>query len=167
MPHRCCAGCSYIPQSPSARALRYSLRQRTNASVADGWTGPIDLDSIEHHPQLRDIMPVGSGHNERLRDAMTVYHQMVLLPFFPRSVGLGPTLCCASGAFIIALSMPFHGQAMPSNSSYLASPVVHKACLRLCCASSTRGYRALGGNHGRNPCLNQPPSQQGAYCRPA
>ena len=62
------------------------------------------------------------------RDATTVHQQMALAAIFPlRSVGLGPTLCCASGAFIIAPSMLCHRQAMPSNASYPASPDFHSA----------------------------------------
>src|SRR5439155_3679596 len=49
----------------------------------------------------------------------------LLLPFFPRSVGLGPTDSCASGAFSNAPSMLCHRQAMPSISSYSAKPACH------------------------------------------
>ena len=42
--------------------------------------------------------------------------------FFPRSVGFGPTASCASGALTIAPSMLCHAQAIPSISSYSASP---------------------------------------------
>ena len=42
--------------------------------------------------------------------------------FFPRSVGFGPTASCAKGALTIAPSMLCQAQAMPSRSSYSASP---------------------------------------------
>ena len=39
---------------------------------------------------------------------------------------MGPTLCCAMGAFIMAPSMLCHRQAIPSNSSYSARPSLHR-----------------------------------------
>jgi hypothetical protein len=42
--------------------------------------------------------------------------------FFPRSVGFGPTASCARGALTIAPSMLCQAQAIPSISSYSASP---------------------------------------------
>ena len=79
----------------------------------DRWPGAFNHDGIENGRQLRHIMPIGSGHDERQRDATSVHQQMALAPiFFPRSVGFGPTLSCASGAFIIAPSMLCHRQAL-------------------------------------------------------
>ena len=46
--------------------------------------------------------------------------------FFPRSVGFGPTASSASGALTIAPSMLCHRQAIPSISSYSASPLRHR-----------------------------------------
>ncbi len=43
--------------------------------------------------------------------------------FFPLSVGFAPTASSAKGAFTIAPSMLCHDQAMPSISSYSASPL--------------------------------------------
>jgi hypothetical protein len=43
--------------------------------------------------------------------------------FFPRSVGLAPTASNANGALTIAPSMLCHDQAIPSISSYSASPL--------------------------------------------
>jgi hypothetical protein len=45
--------------------------------------------------------------------------------FFPRSVGFGPAASTASGAFTIEPSTLCHNQAMPSISSYAASPRRH------------------------------------------
>jgi hypothetical protein len=46
-------------------------------------------------------------------------------PFFPRSVGLGPTDSIASGALFVLPSILCHNQAMPSISSYSTSPAFH------------------------------------------
>jgi len=45
--------------------------------------------------------------------------------FFPRSVGFGPTASIARGAFTMPPSMLCQAQAMPSISSYSASPLRH------------------------------------------
>ncbi len=47
-----------------------------------------------------------------------------LSPFFPRSVGFGPTDSCANGALLVLPSTLCHSQATPSSSSYSDSPVV-------------------------------------------
>ena len=53
--------------------------------------GSLDHDRLQHGLQLRDIMPVGSGHDERQRDATTVHQQMAFAPvFFPDPLDLGP-----------------------------------------------------------------------------
>ena len=46
-------------------------------------------------------------------------------PFFPRSVGLGPTDSMASGALFVLPSILCHNQAIPSISSYSTSPAFH------------------------------------------
>ena len=46
--------------------------------------------------------------------------------FFPRSVGFGPTASCAKGALTIPPSRLCHCQAIPSMSSYSASPLRHR-----------------------------------------
>ncbi len=55
----------------------------------DRWTGSIDHDGSKHWLQLGDVMSVGSGHDERQRDATPVHQQMALAPIPPRSVGFG------------------------------------------------------------------------------
>ena len=46
--------------------------------------GFLNHDGIEHSLQLRHIMPVGSCHDERQRDAISVHQKMALAPiFFP------------------------------------------------------------------------------------
>ena len=56
---------------------------------------------------LSNITPSSTApsHDDRQRDATAVDHHRRLLPFFPRSVGLCPTLSLTIGAFIMALSM--------------------------------------------------------------
>jgi len=48
----------------------------------DGRAGSLNHDGIENGRQLRNIMPIGSGHDERQRDATSVYQQMALAPIF-------------------------------------------------------------------------------------
>lgn len=43
---------------------------------------PFDLHGIEHGLQLRHIMSMRPGHDERQRDATTVDQQMALTPIF-------------------------------------------------------------------------------------
>lgn len=68
------------------------------------------------------------GHRSRL--ATAGFHGRrpagcVWSHFFPRSVGFGPTVSRASGAFTIAPSILCHNQAIPSISSYSAKPRRH------------------------------------------
>ena len=52
------------------------------------WLGALDHNRLQHGPQLRDVMPVGSGHDERQRDATTVHQQMTFAAiFFPDPLG--------------------------------------------------------------------------------
>ena len=54
----------------------------------DRWAGSFDHDGLKHRLQLGDIMSVGSGHDERQRDATPVHQQMALAPiFFPDPSG--------------------------------------------------------------------------------
>jgi hypothetical protein len=46
-------------------------------------------------------------------------------PFFPRSVGFGPTDSFASGALFVLPSILCHNQSIPSISSYSISPAFH------------------------------------------
>ena len=57
-----------------------------------------------------------AGFQSRRREGFAWSH------FFPRSVGFGPTVSNAKGAFTAAPSMLCHDHAMPSISSYSASP---------------------------------------------
>ena len=86
-----------------------------------------DDDGCEHVVKPHAVMDVGPCHDERQRDATGVHQQVALASFFPRSVGLGPTASCASGAFIIAPSMLCQRQAMPCIWSYSAKPAFQRA----------------------------------------
>lgn len=53
----------------------------------------LDHDAIKYGLQLRDVMPVGSCHDERQRDATTVHQQMTFAAiFFPDPLGWGQRL---------------------------------------------------------------------------
>lgn len=52
------------------------------------WIGSLDFDVVEHGFNLRNIMPVCSGHDEGQRDATAVHQQMALAAlFFPDQSG--------------------------------------------------------------------------------
>jgi hypothetical protein len=57
--------------------------------------GSLKHDGIKHRFQLRDFMPVGSCHDERQQDAISVHQQMALdLIFSPiRRLGSDTLLC--------------------------------------------------------------------------
>jgi hypothetical protein len=68
------------------------------------------------------VVRVGRADDERQRDAMPVDQRVTLGFFFPRSVGFVPTDSLASGASMFAPSPDGHSRALPSRSSYAASP---------------------------------------------
>jgi hypothetical protein len=70
-----------------------------------------------HHAAGPRLRLTTAGFHSRRRGGFVSSH------FFPRSVGLGPTASCAKGAFTIAPSMLCQRQAIPSISSYSASPL--------------------------------------------
>ena len=54
---------------------------------------PLDHDGLKHRLELRHIMAMGSGHDERQRDATTVDQQMALAAiFFPDLLDWGQRL---------------------------------------------------------------------------
>jgi hypothetical protein len=79
--------------------------------------------ALRHAFGLRS-RPGTAGFHARRREDFVCSH------FFPRSVGFGPTDSCASGAFTMAPSMLCQDHAIPSISSYSASP------LRQSCANT-------------------------------
>ena len=51
----------------------------------------LDHDGFENHVELRDVMSIGSCHDERQRDATAVHQQVALAPlFFPDPSGCAP-----------------------------------------------------------------------------
>ena len=82
-------------------------------------------------PRLRPMwVPAVSHHASGLRSRLTTagFHSrrpkgFAWSHFFPRSVGFGPTVSSANGALTIAPSRLCHRQAIPSISSYSASPL--------------------------------------------
>jgi len=113
--------------------------------VWPSFPGPADRHSLCRHkdaepvPLVREAVPPRCypawdpevSHRElgpRSRLATAGFHarrraDFVCSPFFPRSVGFGPTASWARGAFTIAPSMLCHFHATPSISSYSASPL--------------------------------------------
>ena len=70
-----------------------------------------------HHASVPRLRLTTAGFHSRRREGFVSSH------FFPRSVGLGPTVSCASGALTIAPSILCQRHAIPSISSYSASPL--------------------------------------------
>jgi len=107
----------------SPQAFPHTLYPRTGARVRSLGGGP-PLTLVSASGASRRAGPL------RLRLAIAGFHERLRAScawflFFPRSVGLGPTASKASGAFTIVASMLCHDQAMPSISSYSASPLRH------------------------------------------
>ena len=71
----------------------------------------------KHHVAGPRLRLTTAGFHSRRREGFVSSH------FFPRSVGLGPTASWANGALTIAPSMLCQRQAIPSISSYSASPL--------------------------------------------
>ena len=62
---------------------------RAQVLAAPGaWRLALDHDGIQHLIELRDVMRIGPGHDERQRDATAVHQQVSLAPiFFPDRSG--------------------------------------------------------------------------------
>lgn len=74
------------------------------------------LITSHHASELRSRLTTAGFHSRR-QEGFSWSH------FFPRSVGFAPTASKANGAFTVAPSMLCHDQAIPSISSYSASPL--------------------------------------------
>jgi len=74
------------------------------------------LITSHHVAELRSRLTIAGLHSRRREDFFWSH-------FFPRSVGFAPTASKANGAFTVAPSMLCHDQAIPSISSYSASPL--------------------------------------------
>ena len=57
-------------------------------AASDAWRLAFDHDGFQHSIELRDVMLIGPGHDERQRDATAVHQQVALAPlFFPDRSG--------------------------------------------------------------------------------
>ena len=79
-------------------AVRLNDRQCTPTSVSGigaqvlaaprAWRLAFDHDGLQYGIELRDVMLIGPGHDERQRDATAVHQQVALAPlFFPDRSG--------------------------------------------------------------------------------
>ena len=60
-------------------------------AASNSWRLALDHDGLQHMVELRDVMPIGSGHDERQRDATAVHQKVALAPlFFPDPSGCVP-----------------------------------------------------------------------------
>jgi hypothetical protein len=118
------AECNASLGSIPARVALHNLYPRTNVAAVrlspKAARLPYDLRSA----------PVKPRHVGVPRSRLTTAGFHCRLPgdfawsrFFPLSVGFAPTVSSARGAFTIAPSMLCHDQAIPSISSYSASPL--------------------------------------------
>jgi hypothetical protein len=78
---------------------------------------PTWVPAVSHHASVPRLRLSTAGFHSRLRGDFAWSH------FFPRSVGFAPTASRAKGAFTIAPSILCQDQAIPSVSSYSASPL--------------------------------------------
>jgi len=111
---------------PSMRVRLYRLCQRRDVPSGDSGreaarlrSDPVSTPGVSRR-----------GHGLRWRLSTEGFHarrqaSFSCSLFFPRSVGLGPTASCARGALTIEPSMLCQAQAIPSMSSYSASPFRH------------------------------------------
>lgn len=113
-------------QWPSLQVHRHSRHQRIDSAWAGSELaavpsrfGPMSAPGVLRRGLgLRWRLSIAGFHSRLRADC-------VCSLFFPRSVGFGPTASCAKGALTIAPSMDCQAQAMPSRSSYSASPFRH------------------------------------------
>jgi len=78
---------------------------------------PTWVPTVSHHVSGLRLRLMTAGFHSRRPKGFAWSH------FFPRSVGFGPTASNANGAFTIAPSILCQRQAIPSISSYSASPL--------------------------------------------
>ena len=118
-----CAGYSSFPESISRSVRPHTPCPRINAVserffqlAARSPYHPTSAPITSHHASVPRSRLTTAGFQSRRREDFAWSH------FFPRSVGFGPTLSKAKGAFTAAPSMLCQAQATPSISSYSASP---------------------------------------------
>jgi hypothetical protein len=119
-----CAQCSCSAESIPGPVLPHTLYPRRDADEKLLFPKAFQLQycpasaliTSHHAAELRSRLTTAGFHCRR-REDFSWYH------FFPRSVGFAPTASKAKGAFTVAPSMLCHDQAIPSISSYSASPL--------------------------------------------
>jgi len=110
-----------VPAAPCTPCLRTGAASVSfGDQAASSRSDPELAQAVSHHAFGRRRRLSIAGCHSRRRAGFSWFH------FFPRSVGLGPTDSCASGAFTMAPSMLCQAQATPSRSSYSAKPFRHK-----------------------------------------
>ena len=58
-------------------------RVRTQMLMSsEQWIGSLDNNGVQHGFKLRHVMSIGSGRDERQRDATAVHQQMAFAPIF-------------------------------------------------------------------------------------
>jgi hypothetical protein len=82
--------------------------------------GPMSVPATPRHVAVPRLRLTTAGFHSRRRGDFAWSH------FFPRSVGFAPTASRAKGAFTIDPSILCQDQAIPSISSYSASPLRHR-----------------------------------------
>ena len=114
-------------QWPSGRVHRHSLRQRTDSRLESSSragvlsrSDPASAPRVSRRGRWRRWRLLTAGFHVRRRA------DCACSLFFPRSVGFGPTASCARGALTIPPSRLCQRQAIPSMSSYSASPLRHR-----------------------------------------
>ncbi len=109
-----------IPQRDSQHTL-YTRRDVAatpcSQMVLELLHDPRSAPATPHHASVLRLRLTTAGFHSRRRGGFVWSH------FFPRSVGFAPTASRAKGAFTIAPSMLCQDQAIPSISSYSASPL--------------------------------------------
>jgi hypothetical protein len=117
------AECSAVFSSLLPQAFLHSLYHRIDVACRS-WANarlltPASVSGASRRAVVLRLRLTTAGPHGRLRASCA------WSLFFPRSVGLGPTASNARGAFTIVPSMLCQDQAMPSISSYSASPFRH------------------------------------------
>ena len=114
------------PLWPSAQVRRYRPCQHRDVPSADPGPGaarlqcgPVSAPRVSRREPAHRWRLSIAGFHARRQANFSCSH------FFPRSVGLGPTVSCAKGALTIEPSMLCQAQAMPSISLYSANPFRH------------------------------------------
>jgi hypothetical protein len=115
------SSCSASTRRPGSRHILYPRRD-VAASPASLMAlelryGPTSAPTMPRHASGLRLRLTTAGFHSRRRGDFAWSH------FFPRSVGFAPTASRAKGALTIAPSILCQDQAMPSISSYSASPL--------------------------------------------